>query len=174
MTTIVIGAGMAGLAAARVLSDAGEQILILEGRDRIGGRAYTNRTFCDIPVEFGAEFIHGDNAATWEWVRTLGLNTLHWRKTDDSMIRLEDGSWMTMAEARKKHPDFDVTRSWNLPDNPVFPQDESFDGYLLRLGFTDEQMQYTRRTFANAVGDSMTFTSAAAILEVIAESRQHW
>lgn len=64
MSTLVIGAGMAGLAAAATLREAGEQVVILEARDRIGGRVSTDRDFSDVPVELGAEFIHGDTAPT--------------------------------------------------------------------------------------------------------------
>ena len=64
MTTLIIGAGIAGLAAACDLAKAGEIVTVLEARERIGGRVYTNRTFSPIPVEFGAEFIHGDEAPT--------------------------------------------------------------------------------------------------------------
>ncbi|MBI5668295.1 MAG: FAD-dependent oxidoreductase [Chloroflexi bacterium] len=64
MSTLIIGAGMAGLAAARELHDAGETVIILEARERIGGRIHTDRTFAGIPVELGAEFIHGDSAPT--------------------------------------------------------------------------------------------------------------
>jgi renalase len=62
MLTLVIGAGTAGLAAAQTLNNAGEQVLVLEARDRIGGRVYTDRSLSDVPVELGAEFIHGDTA----------------------------------------------------------------------------------------------------------------
>lgn len=64
MSTLIIGAGIAGLAAARRLADANEQVLILEARNRLGGRIYTNRTFAGFPVELGAELIHGDEAPT--------------------------------------------------------------------------------------------------------------
>jgi renalase len=64
MSTLVIGAGVAGLNAAHNLQQAGEQVTILEARDRVGGRVETNRTFAGCPVEFGAEFIHGDLAPT--------------------------------------------------------------------------------------------------------------
>jgi monoamine oxidase len=64
MSTVIIGAGFAGLAAARDLTDANENVLILEARSRIGGRVHTNRDFAETPVEFGAEFIHGDKAPT--------------------------------------------------------------------------------------------------------------
>jgi monoamine oxidase len=64
MATLIIGAGMAGLAAAHDLDTAGETTIILEARDRIGGRIFTDRTLADIPVELGAELIHGDTAPT--------------------------------------------------------------------------------------------------------------
>ncbi len=64
MTTLVIGAGMAGLTAAQDLFGAGEKVVVLEARDRIGGRIITDRTFASHPVEHGAEFIHGDRAPT--------------------------------------------------------------------------------------------------------------
>jgi monoamine oxidase len=51
---IIIGAGVAGLAAARELSRANFNVTVVEARDRIGGRFYTHDS-----VELGAEFIHG-------------------------------------------------------------------------------------------------------------------
>lgn len=64
MTTLIIGAGTAGLTAAHDLTKAGESVIVLEARDRIGGRVHTNRAFASVPVEFGAELIHGDEAPT--------------------------------------------------------------------------------------------------------------
>ena len=56
----VIGAGAAGLAASRRLGDAGRSVLLLEARDRVGGRIWTVARH----VELGAEFVHGRPAAT--------------------------------------------------------------------------------------------------------------
>ncbi len=55
---IVIGAGTAGLAAAKRLQQAGLSVCVLEARDRIGGRVYTDHRF-DTPIDFGAAWIHG-------------------------------------------------------------------------------------------------------------------
>ncbi|WP_051021052.1 FAD-dependent oxidoreductase [Synechococcus sp. PCC 6312] len=56
---IVIGAGVAGLAAARILQDQGQRVLVLEGRNRIGGRVWTNRSLDGLPLDLGASWIHG-------------------------------------------------------------------------------------------------------------------
>jgi polyamine oxidase len=57
-TAIVIGAGMAGAAAAQSLADAGVRVTVLEARDRVGGRIHSDRTW-GAPVELGASWIHG-------------------------------------------------------------------------------------------------------------------
>jgi polyamine oxidase len=57
-TAIVVGAGAAGLAAARALADAGQVVTVLEARDRIGGRAWTSDALGP-PIDLGASWIHG-------------------------------------------------------------------------------------------------------------------
>jgi monoamine oxidase len=74
---IVIGAGMAGLAAARELSDGGKKVVVVEARDRIGGRMFTDHTSMSVPIEYGCNVIHGENASTWDLVRKRGLKTHH-------------------------------------------------------------------------------------------------
>jgi monoamine oxidase len=56
---LIIGAGMAGLAAARVLHGAGFSATVIEGRERIGGRIWTDHSWNDTPVDLGASWIHG-------------------------------------------------------------------------------------------------------------------
>jgi monoamine oxidase len=57
---IVIGAGAAGLVAAAELAETGLSVIVLEARDRIGGRIFTlNDLEQQFPIELGAEFIHG-------------------------------------------------------------------------------------------------------------------
>ncbi len=56
---IVIGAGMAGLGAARLLQDAGAKVTVIEARYRIGGRTHTSHLWPDLPVDMGASWIHG-------------------------------------------------------------------------------------------------------------------
>jgi monoamine oxidase len=62
---LIIGAGVAGLAAAGELASSGKQVILLEARDRIGGRIFTLHPSDiaappeEIPIELGAEFVHG-------------------------------------------------------------------------------------------------------------------
>lgn len=56
---IVIGAGLAGLGAARVLHQQGHDVTVVEARDRIGGRIWTSNKWPDMHVDLGATWIHG-------------------------------------------------------------------------------------------------------------------
>ncbi len=70
----IIGAGAAGLAAARTLMDAGRSVVVLEAKDRIGGRAYTNTDVFGVPFDVGCAWIHASDrnpftpmAEQWGW-----------------------------------------------------------------------------------------------------------
>lgn len=56
---VVVGAGMAGIAAGRALLAAGAEVVVVEARDRIGGRLWTSGLWPDLPVDLGASWIHG-------------------------------------------------------------------------------------------------------------------
>lgn len=74
---VVIGAGAAGLVAARRLRAAGLAVVVLEARDRIGGRILTFRSpDLPIPVELGAEFLHGDATLTRELLAEAGADVV--------------------------------------------------------------------------------------------------
>lgn len=55
---IIIGAGMAGMAAAKTLKDKGHTVTVLEAKNRIGGRIYTSNKWADAPTDLGASWIH--------------------------------------------------------------------------------------------------------------------
>lgn len=86
---IIIGAGASGLAAARELTRNGKKVLIVEARDRIGGRIYTftGEGFSE-PIEAGAEFIHGDLPAT---INLLSEMRSHFQAMEGETYRITNG-----------------------------------------------------------------------------------
>src|SRR5437763_8335071 len=97
---IIIGAGASGLAAARKLCAAGQRVLILEARDRIGGRIHTiHPSGWPMPIEMGAEFIHGVPRHTWEIVRAAALSAYD---VPDTHWWLQDGKARQMDDAWEK------------------------------------------------------------------------
>jgi monoamine oxidase len=70
---IVVGAGLAGLTAADELQRAGSEVVVLEARDRVGGRVRSRTLPNGAIVEMGAEFILPGNTAVRELAERLGL-----------------------------------------------------------------------------------------------------
>ena len=71
---LIIGAGAAGLAAARDLAVAGRKVVVLEARDRIGGRIFTFKDPSEtVPIELGAEFVHGKSPELWQIAKRAHL-----------------------------------------------------------------------------------------------------
>ena len=69
---LVVGAGIAGLAAARALAERGVRVLVLEARDRVGGRVFTEQTAEGVLIEHGAEFVHGRAPELWQLIEEAG------------------------------------------------------------------------------------------------------
>ncbi|MFV9503815.1 MAG: flavin monoamine oxidase family protein [Oscillochloridaceae bacterium umkhey_bin13] len=152
-TVIIVGAGAAGLAAARRLQHAGLSPLILEARPRIGGRIKTDRTYG--PVELGAEFIHGPQARTWEFVRSAGLQTAPWGSDrrfawGGQLVTLDDpraAGVLTLYQA---------VAGYNGPELSVAD-------LLDRLAAKDDPAAtLARRWFGNLEGADLNVLSAAA------------
>ncbi|GCD33137.1 monooxygenase [Streptomyces chrestomyceticus JCM 4735] len=82
---VVIGAGFAGVTAARDLSAGGHSVLLLEARDRVGGRTHTAEAF-GRRVEFGGTYVHWTQPNVWHELRRhniplappLGIDTVYW------------------------------------------------------------------------------------------------
>lgn len=83
---IVVGAGFAGLSAARELTKRGHDVLVLEGRDRVGGRAYTG-TVAGVPVDLGATFIGPTQDAVIALAAELGCDTVPTYSRGKNLIR---------------------------------------------------------------------------------------
>ena len=92
-SVIVIGAGAAGLAAARDLSRAACEVVVLEARDRIGGRVFTHvDPKFSVPIELGAEFVHGRSPALLRIaeaanLKLYGVSERHWYFDEGKVTR---------------------------------------------------------------------------------------
>jgi monoamine oxidase len=123
---IIVGAGAAGLMAARELKRAGKEILVLESSPRAGGRVLTlYETNAGVPVELGAEFIHGDAPETRKLLDEARLITVpvlgeHYR-SDRGELSDQGAVWKRMAKVfRHLNPDRKTDRSFQdfLDDKP--------------------------------------------------------
>ena len=92
---IIVGAGVAGLAAARLLGEAGLRVLVLEARGRVGGRVWTIYSPQGAPVELGAEFIHGLPPNIFDKIHAANLDVREftgpkWIQGDGDLQRDQD------------------------------------------------------------------------------------
>jgi monoamine oxidase len=96
---IVIGAGLSGLAAARRLKAYGHEVLVLEGRDRIGGRTHTSMQWPDIPLDLGATWIHQTTGNPLTALATeVGATMLTTRYTDSAGYNTDGSEWTSADE----------------------------------------------------------------------------
>jgi monoamine oxidase len=104
---IIIGAGAAGLSAARALSGARRKICLLEARPRVGGRIHTlHLPDLPLPIELGAEFVHGETSTTFSIIDAAALAAAqlpddHWWSERGERTRIED-FWGEIDKIRRK------------------------------------------------------------------------
>jgi monoamine oxidase len=94
----IVGAGAAGLAAAQRLTNAQRSVVVIDARDRVGGRIHTIRDeHFPLPVELGAEFIHGRNVQTWDILGAMNASAYfadgHHRHFRGGRLRRMDDFW---------------------------------------------------------------------------------
>ena len=100
---VVVGAGVAGLAAAVVLAESGVAVTVLEAKEQVGGRILTVDAG-GVPVELGAEFVHGKPPELLALLRSLGLNAIELDgemvyHTSEHALRTEDGKPVRPSDA---------------------------------------------------------------------------
>jgi monoamine oxidase len=83
---VVVGAGFAGLSAARDLVRLGHDVVVLEGRDRVGGRSSTT-TLAGTPVDLGGTFVGPTQDAVIALAKELGCETVRTHNRGKNLIR---------------------------------------------------------------------------------------
>lgn len=141
---LVLGAGIAGLAAARTLTDKGLSVIVLEARNRIGGRMWTDSSL-GVPLDLGASWIHGVNGnPITKLAKQFGAKTM--RTNDENSIMFHaDGSEMTDAEWAEMEALFEeiyeeVAYMQEDTDEDMSLQ-EAFDVVLAKYDLSEEQLR---------------------------------
>lgn len=138
---LVIGAGAAGLSAAAALGDAGLRVLVLEARERVGGRIHTLRELdVPVPIELGAEFVHGRPEETMALAQRAGLAVYpvadrHLRRTERGLEDVDE-FWTEMRRVLDRLD----------PDGP----DTTFAEFLLHRA-SEPELANARRLAARYV-----------------------
>ncbi|WP_310719021.1 flavin monoamine oxidase family protein [Streptomyces lydicus] len=97
---IVVGAGISGLAAARHLADQGQDVVILEARNRIGGRISTSEKWAGVPLDLGASWIHGIDSNPIAALAAKAKARTVVTDPDSSTDYLTDGTEVEGAQAK--------------------------------------------------------------------------
>ena len=158
---VVIGAGAAGLAAAARLTEAGRSVLVLEARDRIGGRIDTrHEPGLPAPVELGAEFVHGLAPVSRQWIERAGKTVL---EIPDAHHRVVNGRL-----ARQDGFFEDVQRAFRR-NKALASHDVSF-AHFLDVTLKDELSSHARASARNmAEGFDAADTTRASALPIVEE-----
>ncbi|PSP15651.1 MAG: monoamine oxidase [Cyanobacteria bacterium QS_8_64_29] len=159
---LVLGAGMAGLAAARQLARWGYRVTLLEARDHVGGRVCTDRSL-GVPVDLGANWIHGTQGnPIAALAQRLGVRYRPTRLANGQFYDF-DGRPLDGAEVRALRRDLDVLLSLE-PQLDARPERDraladAVDWLSLSPSLTDErwrQRNWVRSTLATFLGASVT------------------
>ncbi|GAA5028175.1 flavin monoamine oxidase family protein [Microbacterium fluvii] len=151
---IVVGAGVAGLTAARLLSRAGRSVVVLEARDRIGGRVHTDRS-SGLATDLGASWIHGiDDSPVAAAAAAFGMSTVEFTvgsyQPDSRPIAYynPDGERLTDADAQRFADDVHALDAELLGVVAASAPDASYrdvtDAALARMGWDSERTARVR------------------------------
>src|SRR5438552_5949869 len=154
MDVIVIGAGAAGLAAADELTRKGARVLVLEARERIGGRCWTRHMAgLQVPVEVGAEFIHGEAKVTHALLKRARLAAIDSSREQRQVINGRLRPMNAFAEAQRAVQGAQLAR------------DVSFDALLERRRLPAKTKTFARMMVEGFDAADPRRVSAQSIIE---------
>lgn len=147
--TVVIGAGAAGIAAARRLQDAGRDVLLVEAGDRLGGRAHTV-TLGGYPVDLGCGWLHSAKRNPWTEIAeregfTVDRSSPGWGKqwrdldfppSEQQAFGAAWERWEAAARAALGGPDLPLS-AFIAADDPWRPHLDAISGYVNGASLAD-------------------------------------
>jgi monoamine oxidase len=159
LEVLIIGAGMAGLTAARTLAEAGVAVTVLEARNRVGGRILTHSVDGQA-IELGAEFIHGRAPELWELLAESGIEAY---ERDGTQACFTGGHLQPCSETERA---FRLLEGLEAPLSP----DVSFTQYISTLDATDSE-RISARSFVEGfnAADASQISAASLGLQQKAE-----
>ena len=153
---IIVGAGVAGLAAATKLTRAGINVQVIEARDRIGGRIYTLHDL-GLAMELGAEFVHGKPREIWD---LIGGST-------EQVDEMEGTNWC-IREGQVGPCDFFDQVYEFLNRMRITGQDQSFADWARSQ--TDVPEAVKRRAFAYVEGFNAAHAEQISVNSLVGQS----
>lgn len=159
---IIVGAGIAGLAAASELARSGVSVLVLEARDRIGGRILSARdATCNVDIPLGAEFIHGITEEIWRPLEKNGIG----------ITEVEGTDWC-VEDGELKRCEFLSQVESILEKMDDSQPDESFlDFFNRQPANTAEQQRAKKRALSYVVGFNAADPSRVGVHWLVDEMR---
>lgn len=109
---VIIGAGLAGLAAADQLNNIGHEVLVIEGRDRIGGRVHT-ATIAGVPVDCGATWVGPNHTAVRDLADRLGCKFVPQHHAGSAVLSNNGKRKVEGSGAMSYFASFDINRILN-------------------------------------------------------------
>jgi monoamine oxidase len=130
---VVLGAGVAGLAVGRGLAEAGLRVVLLEAAERVGGRVQTVRLpGSDLPVELGAEFVHGRPPELLALIEEAGLTLFE-----------REGTFFSFENGRLKKTDW-VDSAFDVLEDLPEGGDRPFAEFLAERKISEKKAEQAR------------------------------
>jgi monoamine oxidase len=156
--TIVLGGGIAGLSCARMLAQAGQRVVLLEAQQRLGGRILTVNAG-GVPIELGAEFVHGKPPALLQLLKEAGLEIF---APTEKFLHAEEG---VIQDPAGNSSDADEDDSFDALDHlpASADHDQPFSEAARQMHLPEEQLHWLTRYVEGFNAADSTLISAAAL-----------
>src|SRR5688572_16256447 len=156
-SVVIVGAGIAGLAAGATLAREGIRVTVVEARGRIGGRIETRRRFGGATIELGAEFVHGRHPSLLQLVRDAGA---HLEERPFRVLSLSEGRDVTPSQSWEQ-----LFEEIADPDAEDIPMARHIDELLASARWTDAEASRLRAYVEGYMAGDVERISARAISE---------
>ena len=183
---VVIGAGFAGLTAARELGRSGFEVLTLEARDRVGGRTWTEHRLGH-ELELGANWVHWVQPHVWaemsrtgrEMIRSPRAEEAYWRGADGSarqgtleefMALIEEGQQLVIDDVREAMPRGDQPTVGAIQELDALSIQDRFDA----LGLDPEARAANESVWVGHVNAPLDQVGLSSALRWVAATGGHW